>query len=339
MANEGYANNPSTSLSAAITSTSATSLTVASSSGFPSSFNFRILVESELMLVTAVSGTTWTVTRGVEGTTAATHGSGATVIHPLTTQALLNLVIQSHGGTVAGARRQLNLIDTSSVTWSLTDDPTNNKMDIQATATSTSGYVPPPGVLAPTAPVIGDFTTDASAITGASITSANAVIVCHSPGINSDACLVAYMAAPATPYSITAQIRCGGFYYNSSGGLMFRLSSTGQFHMIGQQYNGTPSSAIVVNRYTNNTTYLGTDKTAGGSGSCVFDWLKIVDDGTNRSFYASTDGYNWLEVYSVARGTFITPDQVGFLFNGNTNTSGTDFGAYLSIVSWSQGTS
>jgi hypothetical protein len=37
---------------------------------------FRVLVGTEIMIVTNVSGTTFTVTRGAEGTTAASHSSG-----------------------------------------------------------------------------------------------------------------------------------------------------------------------------------------------------------------------------------------------------------------------
>jgi hypothetical protein len=46
---------------------------------------FRIRIDNEIMLVTAgQSTTTWTVERGMEGTTAAAHSNGATVEHKLT---------------------------------------------------------------------------------------------------------------------------------------------------------------------------------------------------------------------------------------------------------------
>ena len=72
-------------ISAAITSTSATSITVTSATYFPASLNYVIQIDSEQMLVTAGQGTTtWTVTRGINGTTAATHSNGADVYMPLT---------------------------------------------------------------------------------------------------------------------------------------------------------------------------------------------------------------------------------------------------------------
>lgn len=69
-----------TTLSASIASTGATSMTVTSASGFPGSGNYNIQIDSEVITVTAGQGTTtWTITRGVNGSTAATHSNGATV--------------------------------------------------------------------------------------------------------------------------------------------------------------------------------------------------------------------------------------------------------------------
>jgi Tfp pilus assembly protein PilX len=68
----------STTLSSALNATQ-TTITIGSATGFPSS-SFRIRIDDEDMTVTAGFGTTtWTVTRGVNGTTAATHATGQTV--------------------------------------------------------------------------------------------------------------------------------------------------------------------------------------------------------------------------------------------------------------------
>lgn len=75
-----HANFAETTLGAAITTTDGTSITVSSSAGFPN-VDFIIAIDTEVMLVTNVSGTTWTVTRGYESSTAATHLNGATVYH------------------------------------------------------------------------------------------------------------------------------------------------------------------------------------------------------------------------------------------------------------------
>lgn len=85
---EQFSNHPGTTLSAAITSTTRpVTFTVASATNLPTSGNFRVLVDSEILLITTVSGTSLTGSN-VEGTTAATHANGATVQHVLTAGAL-----------------------------------------------------------------------------------------------------------------------------------------------------------------------------------------------------------------------------------------------------------
>jgi hypothetical protein len=70
----------STNLSQAITSTSATTIHVTSAASFPTSGSFTIQIDTEQMLVTGGQGTTtWTVTRGYNGTTRRTHTNGAIV--------------------------------------------------------------------------------------------------------------------------------------------------------------------------------------------------------------------------------------------------------------------
>lgn len=77
---EQFVNYPTTptTLNGAITS-GAVSLVVASAAVYPTTGNFRILIDQEIMLVTAVAGTTFTVVRGVEGTTANAHNNGVPV--------------------------------------------------------------------------------------------------------------------------------------------------------------------------------------------------------------------------------------------------------------------
>ena len=74
-----------TTLSSAINS-STTSITVAAVTGFPTSYPYTLVIDEgistqEIVTVTAGSGTTLTVTRGSDGSTAVAHSSGATVNH------------------------------------------------------------------------------------------------------------------------------------------------------------------------------------------------------------------------------------------------------------------
>lgn len=88
---EQYANNAKTTLNGSINN-STTSITVTDGSVFPSSGDYRLKVDDELMLCTARSGNTLTVTRGIESATAASHSDGAQISLVLTTQSFLNLL-------------------------------------------------------------------------------------------------------------------------------------------------------------------------------------------------------------------------------------------------------
>jgi uncharacterized repeat protein (TIGR01451 family) len=68
-----------TTLAAAIPGPNATTITVTSSSGAPAT-PFFIEVDQEVMKVTAVNGTSWTVARGQYFTTAVAHANGANVM-------------------------------------------------------------------------------------------------------------------------------------------------------------------------------------------------------------------------------------------------------------------
>ena len=70
---------------------STTTLSVVAVSGWPSSFPYTIIldqdtVNEEIVSVTNRSGTTLTVTRGVDGTTAKAHDAGAAVNHGVSAQ-------------------------------------------------------------------------------------------------------------------------------------------------------------------------------------------------------------------------------------------------------------
>jgi len=103
---ETFANNAVGTLNAAITTTGATSFVLQAGQGaaFPATGNFRVLIDSELMLVGARSGDTCSsVTRGIEGTAAATHLINAAVTHELTAGALAQFIQPNYATTLPGS--------------------------------------------------------------------------------------------------------------------------------------------------------------------------------------------------------------------------------------------
>jgi len=103
MARERFANNITTTCSGAV-GASDTFISLTSATGFPSP-EYRMLIDSELILVTARTGTLLTaVTRGVEGTTAAAHANGATATLVLTAASIDGIMpITTRGDVVTGA--------------------------------------------------------------------------------------------------------------------------------------------------------------------------------------------------------------------------------------------
>jgi Tfp pilus assembly protein PilV len=113
--------SPTTTLAAAISSTSQTSITLASATGFPTVVPYLVKVDNEILLVDAGAGTTtWTVTRAQAGTAAATHAVSAAVtqkqrthVTACGTQPCTDIVPSK---TVAGADGKSYRVDTY-VTW------------------------------------------------------------------------------------------------------------------------------------------------------------------------------------------------------------------------------
>ncbi len=100
---ETFGNNDVTILFSSM-GTSDTTVSVVSIAGFPTDGQFRLLIDTELLLVTGYNtgGNQWQVVRGIENTTAATHGEAAQVVCILTRGGLLQLKAdaQANGGNV-----------------------------------------------------------------------------------------------------------------------------------------------------------------------------------------------------------------------------------------------
>ena len=115
MAVDLFANAANTTLAAGIAA-GAVTLTVASSTPFPAvttaaGTQFRVIIDAELFIVTNVTGLTWTVTPGAEGTTQAAHASGATVTALLTAGAVRGFALVADIVTVVAAAGAAQTLD------------------------------------------------------------------------------------------------------------------------------------------------------------------------------------------------------------------------------------
>lgn len=188
---ERIVNNAATTLNGGITS-GATSITVTDGSVFPTEGDFRIIIDNELLLVTARSTNTLTVTRGIEGTAGASHSNGADVTAVLTAGGIDQLVDDVTAGY--SDRYPCRFLDENGNTLTVSDFTWVN----QGTATAADD---PYG--------------------GITMTLPNAV------GIQNR---LLVRSAPTAPWTLTGLVRFGPGYANRASrmGICARESSSGK---------------------------------------------------------------------------------------------------------------
>lgn len=330
MAKELYSNLDTTFLAAPVASAD-TTISVVSATPFPATGNFTIRIDSEFLLVTGVAGTTLTVSRGQEGTAAASHSQGAFVLGVVTDGSLRRLVRQGHNGTNVAVRREMNFLDGMGLSYTFADDPTNDKVDIRLDAIGPTLVVSPP----PTAgwTVVGSASGTFSATQDARGT--YNLYDSGPTGAQERVCMV-LQAAQATPYSIAVCLIPTLFPAQPQNtGLCFYEQSTGKIHSLCYSSKDSNQIDLFIYRWTNPTTYDAIDF-GQGTDSVFVRFLKVRDDGTNLTFYFSGDGTHWLQAFQCARTTFMAggPSHVGI----HLNATAANYGAAAQLVHWQQGT-
>jgi hypothetical protein len=284
---EQFANNAVDALNGAIDDV-VTSLTVTDASAFPTDGNFRILIDSEIMLVTAVSTNTFTVVRGQEGTTAASHSDATPVTQLMTRGSLLqvisNNIWRGHDDNVPPYGlfdRDGNQIDSSDFTWA-------NQSTATVVDRGNGMYI------------------DAQA-----------------GGSGSHWCRGLYLSTPvSTPWSVIALVRplidhAGSF---AKAGIAVRESSSSKFVAFWPWQTNNP----VIETW-NSETSAGTETTGitlsvapGGE-----RWCKIEDDGTNLIFSIGLTGADWYQCYSIDRDAHMLggANQAGVVVSRGNNVN------------------
>lgn len=129
------------------------------------------------------------------------------------------------------------------------------------------------------------------------------------------------MTAPAGTYTLT----CG--FHSSIGlgidfqscGLILRESSSGKF-IVHTLDNEATFNGQLVQWYNSATSFNASRKSQKHAGGDAPLYFRIQNDGTNHIFSWSLDGYNFIQLYSEAKGAFIVPNQIGFFADDRTNT-------------------
>lgn len=291
---ETLKNNATTTLDGAIND-SVTSVTVSDGSVFPSEGDFRVIVDDEIMLVTARSGNTLTVVRASESTVGAAHNSGDDITQILTEEAVEQYIKQT-------------------------------AQPLHQHSPSLRIYDPADGSLA----VVADFTwVNQGSSTAADVN--GFILFKGAAGAGADVHALV-VSAPTAPYTLTAAVSTFHELVSEGsgqprGGLVFRESGTGKLLVfMVRQITGTAGITIVTQRFTDPTTFSSEVDLTTFAIPPGMIWLRIENDDTDLKFYASSDGVNWKQAYTEGKAAFFTtaPDQIGF----GTNAS------HITVAPW-----
>jgi hypothetical protein len=306
MSYEQYANNAQSTTTGSINNSSnPVTFSVTSATGFPTAGNFRIIVDSEIMLVTSVSGASFTASRAQEGTSIASHSSGATVTHVLTAASLEQAFADRN---LVGTYASLPAAGVAGRSYRTTDSGYTMIDNGSSWSYAWDGYTVTQPSTSWTWLHQGTATQDTTKGTTRlqNLTSNGSAF-----GWNG-----LYRAVPgSTPYTIqwgfNLTMPYGSAVLSWGGPAIFDSTPT---KMIGFRIgNSSGAMQISLEYYTNgtslNTTQLGQNVTCL-CGQPIF--ITLTDDGTNRNWYWSPSAfYNPILLYQDSRTTFLTAANYG----------------------------
>ena len=288
-------------------SDSATSLTLTDGSGFPSEGDFRLIIESELLLATARSSNVLTVERGIEDSTPAAHVDGKPV----------RVIVTE------GSLKQF---------WS----------DFAPLYMPDS--TPPKRIYDSSGDPIGqsDFTWFNQS-TASSADQVDGSILLTTPSNSTSLWRGKYVAPPSAPWIVIAAFSTLWLHTSSADfpqcGITVENSGDGKLTIISFHGRGGNSPGIQISKMTDYSTFSSSYvdlKPLGATSDLI--WLKFEDDNSNHKQYVSIDGVNWLLLNSASRTDWLSNggNRVGFGHDaaGNDYLS-LDHLTYLKHWSWS----
>jgi hypothetical protein len=281
---------------------STTSVTVDSGSVFPVDGDYRVKCEDEVMLVTDRATNVLTVIRGVDDSTAASHGDGAQIAAVGTRDNLATWTNDLGCGGRGGAEN---------IGEELPRGIWNNTTQSRLTAS--------------------DFTWVNQG--SATLTDSGDGLYLAAPTTNDNASnnRIAVVTAPSTPWTLDVL-----FFINYGCtfdgwdwfALCARESGTGEFY----SFRALPWSGKSI-QHNNSPTSINTTVSAVDDITRAYLWYRITDDGTNIHFRHSTNSLNFYRILQEGSTSRLAAgaDQIGFLINAGT-TGGETFGVHISSL-------
>lgn len=289
------------------------SIVVGDAGVFPPAGRFPVQIDNELMLVTAIAGNTLTVTRGAEGTTAASHADNARVEWGMS-QGVLDRSFAELQTSGTFGTRPLAGASFEGQAWRATNGP---YLSIYKNGVWQVLYP----LMPVTPPVVSGLAwVNQGTATGDDSKGILSIVAPASAGGNN--LRILKKALPGVTYTVDLAIApCTSPANFWHAGIALRESGTGKLCTWGLGYDlakgGLNLAAI---HWTNETTFS----------AYVFSfpcrelpasirYLRVVQDSTNRAFWGSPDGLQWQLFGVETKLTFLTENEVGpfaNVFNG-----------------------
>lgn len=328
MALELLANNASDTLDGGIDNTSdPVVLTVNDASLFPATGNFRILIGTELLKVTAVSGNDFTAARAQEGTSIAAHSDTDVVTLVLTAAGLAQFSGEYHLAGLVSAR-------PAASQYGRLFFPSDGGPVFRDTGSAWEVWAAGKG---PFTPPLADFTTWVNQGTATVATSDGYTRLAIAGAAATPNLRMRVKTLPSTTFTMTLVYEadyppgCNGLH-----GICLRNSSDGKVltHSI------HPSASAMADYTYSSPTAFNSNTFSDSVTPFSFGGLHMIrlrGDGTTYFFDYSTDGRNWSNnrQLTIATSYVPSPDQVGFFVNpGNArSTQTTALSVYHAVLS------
>lgn len=321
MAFEQLTNNAASTTTGAVSGvTNPVAVTVANASAFPAAPNFRIVIDSEVLLVTAVAGAVFTCQRAQEGTAIAAHASGAAVTHVLTAGSFRQLLADMSVYDLAANRPAAGVAGRMFY-------PSDGGPVFRDTGAAWQCWVDGMG---PFTPPLATFQTWVNQ-SSATLTTAGGIPSIQWLGLptgGENLNMRVDSVAGMSTWKLTAALRCV-HPPGSAGNFGLVARSTTSSRIWGHSYSEA-GGTINGYQWSNATTFSGNNThndnmNVFGAGLML---LRLRYDGTNLYFEHSYDFCNWTVNRAYTLSTSYVPDidQVGFYINASNTRAGQAFG-------------
>lgn len=125
-------------------------------------------------------------------------------------------------------------------------------------------------------------------------------------------------AMPATPFKVDVCIQYAALTnfgaINGPVGLCFRDSTTGKIHALTIDIDASGNCYMASSKYDSPTSFNSNYVKNPSDFVGGMIWLRMTNNGTLREFWFSKDGIVYNNFNFCASNDFMTPDQIGFLF-------------------------